>query len=117
MPGRNEAAIAQGVAEVLIQEWRLAAGDERGDRKARVAYREAADELEHNLPDESEGQHAYLLSLTQAQLEQLQNDDIAVVNTELEKFVFVPKEHENEAIDHLHGNDVDISIQEVTSRD
>ena len=62
-------------------------------------------------------EHAYLLSLTQAQLEQLQNDDIAVVNTELEKFVFVPTDHESEAIVHLHRNDVEISIQEVTSRD
>ena len=43
--------IPRETAEVLIEEWRMAAEDERGDRKARVAYREAADELEHNLKE------------------------------------------------------------------
>jgi len=61
--------------------------------------------------------HAYLLSLTRAQLEQLQTDDIAVVDTDSERFVFVPKDHESEAIEHLHGNDAEISIHEVTSRE
>ena len=41
--------ISRETAEILIEEWRMAADDERGDRKARVAYREAAAELEHNL--------------------------------------------------------------------
>jgi len=45
----SEAGISRETAETLIEEWRIAAGDERGDRKARVAYREAAAELEHNL--------------------------------------------------------------------
>jgi hypothetical protein len=64
-----------------------------------------------------EGKHAYLLSLTDEQLEQLQNDDIAVVDTDEEKFVFVRKDHESEAIDHLHAADVEVSVQEVTDRD
>lgn len=46
--------ISRETAEVLIEEWRMAAGDERGDRKARVAYREAAAELEHNLEADDE---------------------------------------------------------------
>ena len=32
--------------ETLIEEWRMAAQDERGERKARVAYNECSDELE-----------------------------------------------------------------------
>lgn len=44
--------IDRETAEVLIQEWRMAAEDDRGSRKARIAYREAADELEHNLEGE-----------------------------------------------------------------
>jgi|GEM_PF-1757404 len=36
-------------AETLIEEWRMAADDERGERKAHIAYRECAAELEHNL--------------------------------------------------------------------
>jgi len=66
---------------------------------------------------ESEGKHAYLLSLTEKQLEQLQNDDIAIVDTERERFVFVKKQHEDEAIAHLDSADVEISVQEVTERD
>jgi lipoate synthase len=42
-------AIPPDVAESLIQEWRIAAADGRGDREASTAYREAAAELEHNL--------------------------------------------------------------------
>jgi len=49
---RSGTGIPRETAEVLIEEWRIAAGDERGDREARVAYREAADELEHNLDGE-----------------------------------------------------------------
>jgi hypothetical protein len=64
-----------------------------------------------------EGKHAYLLSLTQKQLEQVQDDDIAVVDTNREKFVFVRKDHESEAVDHLHAADVEVSVQEVTGRD
>ena len=45
--------ISRDAAETLIEEWRMAAGDERGDRKARVAYREAAAELEHNLGEDA----------------------------------------------------------------
>jgi len=71
----------------------------------------------HGRNEPTGGSHAYLLSLTQAQLEQLQNDDIAVVDTDREKFVFVPKSHETEAIDHLHANDVEVTVQEVTERD
>jgi hypothetical protein len=63
------------------------------------------------------GKHAYLISLTEEQIEQLQDDDIAVVNTESEKFVFVRKDHESEAIDHLHGADVEVTTQEVTERE
>ena len=43
--------ISRETAETLIEEWRIAADDERGERKARVAYREAAAELEHNLKE------------------------------------------------------------------
>ncbi|RAW44046.1 hypothetical protein DQW50_16445 [Halorubrum sp. 48-1-W] len=67
--------------------------------------------------DDGEGKRAYLLSLTEEQLDQLQNDDIAVVDTESEKFVFVRKDLQGEAIDHLHGADVEVTVQEVTSRD
>jgi hypothetical protein len=35
--------------ETLIEEWRMARDDERGERKARVAYDDCAAELEHNL--------------------------------------------------------------------
>ena len=41
--------ISRETAEILIEGWRMAADDERGDRKARVAYREAAADLEHIL--------------------------------------------------------------------
>ena len=49
MSEQDSTGISRETAEVLIEEWRIAAEDERGDRKARVAYREAAAELEHNL--------------------------------------------------------------------
>lgn len=66
---------------------------------------------------ESEGKHAYLLSLTQEQLDQLQNDDIAVVDTESERFVFVRDDLQSEAVEHIHGADVEVTVQEVTERD
>lgn len=112
----SESAIPQKAAETLIEEWRMAAEDERGERPARFAYREAADELQHNLEKASDTKHAYLLSLTDEQLEQLQNDDIAVVDTNDEKFVFVRKDHESDAIEHVHAADVEVSVQEVTER-
>lgn len=61
--------------------------------------------------------HAYLLSLTREQLEQLHTADIAVVDTDSERFRFVPTDCESEAIDHLHGTDVEISVHGVTHRD
>jgi predicted CopG family antitoxin len=39
-------------AETLAEEWKIAADDERGAREARVAYREAAKELLHNVDEE-----------------------------------------------------------------
>jgi len=50
----SDAGISRKTAEVLIEEWRIAAEDERGDRDASVAYREAAAELEHNLNSEGD---------------------------------------------------------------
>lgn len=117
MSDKSETAIPQKAVETLIEEWRMAAEDERGERPARFAYREAADELQHNLEKAGDTEHAYLLSLTDEQLDQLLNDDIAVVDTHREKFVFVRKDHESEAIDHLHAVDIEVSVQEVTARD
>ena len=54
----------------------------------------------------TDGKHAYLVSLTAEQIEQLQNDDIAVVDTEESKFVFVPREHEIEALRAVSEGDV-----------
>lgn len=65
----------------------------------------------------TDGKHAYLVSLTAEQIEQLQNDDIAVVDTEESKFVFVPREHESEALRAVSEGDVEIFKQEVTERD
>ena len=48
-----ESEVSHGIdpdaAEILIEEWRMAAKDERGQRKARIAYEECAAELEHVL--------------------------------------------------------------------
>lgn len=64
-----------------------------------------------------EGKEAFLVSLTSDQIEQLQNDDIAVVETEDFKFVMVPREHESEALDAVSEGDAEVVSREVTDRD
>lgn len=60
---------------------------------------------------------AYLVSLTTDQLDQLQNDDIAVVDTDDERFVLVASEHESEAIEAVQTADLTMRLREVVARD
>lgn len=44
-----ESIVRREAARVLVEEWRMAAGDERGERSGREVYEECANELERHL--------------------------------------------------------------------
>lgn len=66
---------------------------------------------------ESDPKSGYVVSLTDAQLNQLRGDDVAVVDTTSERFVFINTEHEAEALGYLADADVDVRQREVVARD
>ena len=63
------------------------------------------------------GKDAWLLSLTDEQIEQLRNDDIAVVETEGCVFITVHSEHAEEARKAVAGGDAELVTREVVDRD
>ena len=65
----------------------------------------------------SEEKEAYLVSLSEQQIEQIQNDDIAIVDTDDLMFVMVPREHETEALEAVSDGDVEVVTRKVIERD
>ena len=63
------------------------------------------------------GKNAWLLSLTDEQIEQLQNDDIAVVETDGHVFITVHSEHAEEAREAVADGDAELVEREVVDRD
>ncbi|OYR48831.1 hypothetical protein DJ73_18830 [Halorubrum sp. Ea1] len=63
------------------------------------------------------GKDAWLLSLTDEQIEQLQNDDIAVIATEGCVFIAVHSEHAEEARKAVADGDAELVEREVIDRD
>jgi len=62
------------------------------------------------------GKDAWLLSLTDEQIEQLQNDDIAVIGTEVCVFITVHSEHAEEAREAVADGDAELVTREVVER-
>jgi len=63
------------------------------------------------------GKNAWLLSLTDEQIEQLQNDDIAVIETDDRVFIAVHAEHAEEARAAVADGDAELVEREVVKRD
>ncbi|TKX35133.1 hypothetical protein EXE51_15780 [Halorubrum sp. CGM5_25_10-8B] len=62
------------------------------------------------------GKNAWLLSLTDEQVEQLRNDDIAVVETESHVFITVHSDHAEEAREAVVAGDAGLVAREVVKR-
>lgn len=63
------------------------------------------------------GKNAWLISLTDEQVEQLRNDDIAVVETEGCVFITVHSDHAEEAREAVAAGDAELVTREVVDRD
>ena len=63
------------------------------------------------------GKNAWLLSLTDEQVEQLRNDDIAVIETESHVFITVHSDHAEEAREAVADGDAELVTREVVDRD
>lgn len=63
------------------------------------------------------GKNAWLLSLTEEQVEQLRNDDIAVVETESHVFITVHSDRAEEAREAVADGDAELVTREVVDRD
>lgn len=72
----------------------------------------------YELVDDPEGKkEAFLISLTDEQLDAIASNDVAMIDTDRLRYLVVHADHEHEALETVREGDAEVIVREVTNRE